>query len=67
MNHRRHHHGLPSGRAEVELFSAWERELTDEDPAPPTAADEPDDLLSTAPLWWALCLATVFVLVALLA
>jgi hypothetical protein len=67
MNHRRRHHDLPSGRAEVELFSAWERELTDDAPAPPAAADEPDVALSTAPLWWALCLATVFVLVALLA
>jgi hypothetical protein len=68
MNHRRHHHGLPSGRAEVELFSAWERELTDDVPGPgaPTTSEEPEDALSTAPLWWALCLATVFVLVALL-
>ena len=67
MNHRRRHHDLPSGRAEVELFSGWERELTDDAPAPPTAADDAGDALSTAPLWWALCLATVFVLVALLA
>ena len=42
MNHRRHHHGLPSGRAEVELFSAWERELTDDVPGAgaPTAPGE---------------------------
>ena len=69
MNHRRHHHGLPSGRAEVDLFSAWERELTRDVPGAgtPSAPEEPADALSTAPLWWALCLATVFVLVALLA
>ena len=69
MNHRRHHHGLPSGRAEVELFSAWEREMSDLPGAAgaPTRSAEPDDGLSTAPLWWAFSLAVVFVLVALLA
>jgi hypothetical protein len=69
MNHRRHHHGLPSGRAEVELFTAWEAELRDDvpDDEGPPRSPEPEDALSTAPLWWALCLATVFVLVALLA
>jgi hypothetical protein len=69
MHHRRHQHGLPSGRAEVELFSAWERELSDDvaEAGAPPRSPEPEDELSTAPLWWALCLATVFVLVALLA
>jgi hypothetical protein len=68
MRHRRRHHDdriHPSGRAEVELFAAWEREFTVDAPAPPDP--EPSgDLLSTAPLWWALCVATVFLLVALL-
>jgi hypothetical protein len=71
MDHRRRHHGhrsFPSGRAEVELFTAWERELTD-DPAASSAAPDPEpagDRPSAAPLWWALCVATVFLLVALL-
>ena len=73
MAHRRRHHGdrsLTSGLAEVELFTAWERELTDDVPGPP-AVGPPDpapagEQPSTAPLWWALCVATVFLLVALL-
>jgi hypothetical protein len=68
MRHRRRHHDdrtSPSGRAEVELFAAWEREFTVDAAAPPEP--EPSgDPISTAPLWWALSVATVFLLVALL-
>jgi hypothetical protein len=82
----RHHHDArswPSGRAEVELFTFWERDLTSELPGDPTAVQAagpesgapaelrrqepgPGSDPSPAPLWWALGLAVLFVMVALL-
>ena len=64
MRRRRHHRdpwSMPSGLAEVELFTFWEADL---------AADRPprgeDDAPSTAPLCWALGSVLAFLLVALL-
>jgi hypothetical protein len=68
MKSRRRHPGTgsePSGRAEVELFTFWERDVTGEPLAPVAPpADEPEP--SVAPLWWAAGLALAFLLVALL-
>jgi hypothetical protein len=83
MRLRRRHsdaRSWPAGRAEVELFTFWEDDLTDDrpDPAPDGRTDahtpaepwrpghEPDVGLSTAPLWWAVSLAILFLVVAVL-
>jgi len=68
MKSRRRHPdtgSTPSGRAEVELFTFWERDVTGDPQVPATPpADEPEP--SVAPLWWAGSLALLFLVVALL-
>ncbi|MCW2739711.1 MAG: uncharacterized protein JWR45_133 [Blastococcus sp.] len=83
MRPRRHHHDArswPSGRAEVELFTFWESDLTSDrstaaqasvsGAGPPTEGGRqepgPGSDPSTAPLWWALGLVLLFLVVALL-
>ena len=82
MRRRRHHRdpwSMPSGLAEVELFTFWEADLAGDLPpdlpaVPPVEDRAParyvapgrDEAPSTAPLCWALGSVLAFVLVALL-